>query len=125
MKKSKLLVFNDIRHARAQLGLTQLDLAEHLGIARTSISNAEKDEPKPWMYLAVVGLGSLLLMSADVKQLNGKGFSTLRQRLQLTPAALGSKLGMAESTIITWERHGPPLWAYPALIALSAVQLME
>lgn len=125
MKKSKLLVFNDITDARARLGLTQLDLAEHLGIARTSISNAEKDEPKPWMYLAVVGLGSLLLMNADVKQLNGKGFSTLRQRLQLTPAALGSKLGMAESTIITWERHGPPLWSYPAMIALSAVQLME
>lgn len=125
MKKNKHNAYNELRTARNKLGLTQQAFAEQLGVARTTISNAEMNQPRPWMVLACIGLSTLNILNADIKHLSGETFAQLRGRLQVTPAVLALRLGMAESTIVTWERRGPPLWAYPAMVALASVHMIQ
>lgn len=116
--------FNALREARNKLGLSQLELATEFDVARTTIISAEKSSPRPWMTIACLGLGSLMFVDQGVKTLSGESFSSLRERLGLTPGSLGSKLGFAESTIMTWERTAPPAWAHPAMIGLTVLSLV-
>lgn len=127
-KKTKSKVqrpFNALRDARVKLGLSQVELAGEFDIARTTVIKAEQDTPRPWMTIACLGLGSLKFLDSSVKALSGKRFSALRERLGLTPAALGDHLGFAESTIVNWERTSPPAWAHPAMIGLSVIAIAD
>lgn len=117
--------FNALRDARNKLGLSQVELAELLDVARTTILSAEQDTPKPWMPIACLGLGNLMFVDESVRPLSGERFASHRERLGLSHAGLASKLGFAESTIKTWERTAPPVWAHPVMIGLTALSLMQ
>lgn len=124
-KSKKQRPFNALRDARNKLGLSQIELAEKLDVARTTIITAEQDTPRPWMTIACLGLGSLMFVDEVVKPLTGDRFASHRERLGYTPAVLATKLGFAESTINTWERTAPPAWAHPAMIGLTVLSLVS
>lgn len=124
-RSTKQRPFNALREARVKLGLSQVELAGEFDIARTTVITAEQATPRQWMTIACLGLGSLRYLDAGVKSLSGHEFAALRIRLGFSPADLAEKLGFAESTITTWERSGPPVWAHPAMVGLSVLSVID
>jgi len=118
-KKSRRDHGNPLRELRKSIGLSQLELGEELGWARTTILTAEKSDPKPSLMLSTSGLGCLRICGERVMQLTGGQLAARRVKLGLSQKGLADALGYAESSIQTWERQGPPLWVHPALVALA------
>lgn len=118
-KRRRRLGENPLRDVRAAIDISQKDLAEELGLARTTIISAEQVDPKPWLMLACVGLGCIRLSGDRVGQLSGPRLAQLRSDLGLSAEQLANRLGFAASTISTWERSAPPLWAHPAMVGLA------
>ncbi len=110
---------NPLRELRKTIGLSQQELGEELGWARTTILTAEKSDPKPSLMLSTIGLGCLRISGERVSQLTGDRMAERRIQLGLSQKSLADALGYAESSIQTWERLGPPLWVHPALVALA------
>lgn len=123
-KRRRRLGESPLKDIRAAMAISQKDFAEELGLARTTIITAEQNELKPWLLLAGIGLGCMRLSGNRVGQLSGLRLAQLRTDLGLSTEQLASKLGFAVSTIQTWERSAPPLWAHPAMVGL-AVSLIE
>ena len=118
-KRRRRLGENPLKDTRAAIGISQKELAEELGLARTTIISAEQADPKPWILLACVGLGGIRLSGDRVGQLSGPRLTRIRTDMGLSAEELANRLGYAPSTINTWERSSPPLWAHPALVGLA------
>lgn len=62
MKKEELVLLNNIKEVRAQLSLSQTDLANMVGVSRNTISSIETGQFNPTAKLALV-----LCIALDMK----------------------------------------------------------
>ncbi|MGE8065187.1 hypothetical protein [Pseudomonas sp. NPDC089569] len=116
----------DLKAARKDiLGLSQIEFADALDIARTSVIKAERTTPNPWMEAACIGLGAIRLQRAWSSPITGSRFVRLRERFGFSPSMLGEEWGVTERTIRAWEIGTPPAWTLPALVGLSIMKAME
>lgn len=116
----------DLKVARKEiLGLSQIEFAEELDIARTSVIKAERTTPNPWMEAACVGLGAIRIQRDWSSTITGPRFVRLRERFGFSPSMLGEEWGVTERTIRAWESGTPPAWTLPALVGLSIMKAME
>lgn len=118
-KKGRREHDHPLRALRITMGLSQQELGDELGLARTTILTAEKSDPKTSLMLSAIGLGCLRMSGQRVLQLTGKSMAERRSLLGLSQKDLAEALGYAESSVQTWERQGPPLWVHPALVAVA------
>jgi DNA-binding XRE family transcriptional regulator len=125
VKKSTFTGF-DLKMARKEiLGLSQIEFAEELDIARTSVIKAERTTPNPWMEAACIGLGAIRVQRDWSSTISGPRFVHLREHFGFSPSMLGEEWGVSERTIRAWENGTPPAWTLPALVGLSVMKALK
>ncbi|MHC5195190.1 hypothetical protein ACYSUW_15645 [Pseudomonas frederiksbergensis] len=116
----------DLKVARKEiLKLSQIEFAEELDIARTSVIKAERTTPNPWMEAACIGLGAIRIQRDWSSTITGPRFVHLREHFGFSPSMLGEEWGVTERTIRAWEMGTPPAWTLPALVGLSIMKAMN
>lgn len=107
--------------ARIALGMKQGELAQLLGVARSTIitwENMHHDRPV-WLSLLCQGLYAYRIIPAIGEPLSGPALAEARQRLGVDQQLLGQKIGKSRNTISRWENDTPPKWLSFVLATLA------
>ncbi len=109
----------DLAALREAFRLSQQQVAEILGVHRTTVIDWEKGNQPNWLHLACLGIPTTLVLRSAVSALTAEDLISARGYLNLEQAELASHLGVHVRTVRTWESKTPPTWLPIALIGLS------
>lgn len=109
-----------LKLARADLKVSQQDLATMLGVSRTTISTWEKQTNCEWLKHLCVGLTTCLKQPNldDLQELSGPQLCALRVANGWQQMDLAHKMNVSRSTVSRWENNRPPKWVAYATISI-------
>ena len=93
---------NHLRKRRLDLGLLQQDLAERLGVVRSTVRNweANRSQPTPCFVPRII---AFLGYAPSAMLTPCEGLAETRKTLGLTRRQLAKRLGVDEDTLASWE----------------------
>lgn len=117
-KTSHRLV-GELAETRRLMRLGQKDLAELLGVSRTTISSWESSSPPRWIELLCSGLKASRVLPHIGLPITGTELIQARKALGYNQMEFAQRLAMSRSTISRWESDTPPRWVSFAIASLA------
>lgn len=109
----------DLRGFRADMGLTQRQMAESLGVVRSAYQCWETTSAPAWIRLACRGFAVSRVLGLMQKPYTGADLACARSLLGLTQPELAQGLFASKSSLSRWENGEPPAWVGFAMVALT------
>ena len=119
MARRKVTNYGALKTCRKDLGLSQQELGELLGVSRNTIRAWELGKEPRFLTLLCKGLKAYRVLPHTFIEFSGSCLADARGRMGLRQDQLAESLGLSRATLSRYENDTPPRWLILAIAALA------